>query len=258
MFPSPSPTPSACGWRRTAGPMTRGRDRGRPPAGPRAGLLLRWMVAGTALTTPARDSKVSWATAYRYPLRGPGGDRRPGPGPSRGPSAAAPVQRTEREPRRDPDPHRQGRPAQPGHGPSPVVFGQGRGLRERRAGGDGSHGVPRVHRSGGARLHPRPDRGRAPRAAGPVPIGLVGDAGPGRQGVPGRGDRRADPREEPRPDTGRGDPQQPTVRHAGPGREGQCHVQALQGPATSLPPGPAAITAIMAAALVIITLWHES
>ena len=29
-------------------------------------LLLRWMVAGTALTTPARDSKVSRATAYRY------------------------------------------------------------------------------------------------------------------------------------------------------------------------------------------------
>ena len=29
-------------------------------------LLLRWMVAGTALTTLARDSKVSRATAYRY------------------------------------------------------------------------------------------------------------------------------------------------------------------------------------------------
>ena len=36
-------------------------------------LLLRWMVAGTALTTLARDSRVSRATAYRYPLRGPGG-----------------------------------------------------------------------------------------------------------------------------------------------------------------------------------------
>ena len=42
-------------------------------------LLLRWMVAGTALTTLARDSRVSWATAYRYPLRGPGGDRGPSP-----------------------------------------------------------------------------------------------------------------------------------------------------------------------------------
>ena len=29
-------------------------------------LLLRWMVSGTALTTPARDTKVSRATAYRY------------------------------------------------------------------------------------------------------------------------------------------------------------------------------------------------
>ena len=29
-------------------------------------LLLRWMVAGTALTTLARDSRVSRATAYRY------------------------------------------------------------------------------------------------------------------------------------------------------------------------------------------------
>ena len=29
-------------------------------------LVLRWMVAGTALTTLARDTKVSRATAYRY------------------------------------------------------------------------------------------------------------------------------------------------------------------------------------------------
>ena len=55
----------------------------------RAVLVLRWMVAGTALTTLARDSRVSRATAYRYPLRGPGGDRGPGPGPSRGPPAVA-------------------------------------------------------------------------------------------------------------------------------------------------------------------------
>jgi len=64
---------------------------------------------------------------------------------------------------------------------------------------------------------------------------MAGDAGPGRQGVSGGRDRRADTHEEPLPDTGRGDPQQPAVRHAGPRREGQCHVQALQGPATSLP-----------------------
>ena len=46
--------------------MTLGPGRGPPPAGPRAVLLLRWMVSGTALTTPARDTKVSRATAYRY------------------------------------------------------------------------------------------------------------------------------------------------------------------------------------------------
>ena len=85
-------------------------------------LVLRWMVAGTALTTLARDTKVSRATAYRYPLRGPGRDRRPGPGPSRGPSAAARAERAERRPGRDPDPHRPGGPAQPRHGPPPVVF----------------------------------------------------------------------------------------------------------------------------------------
>ena len=122
MFPSPSPAPSACGWPPTAGPMTCGRGPGRPPAGPRAVLVPGWMVAGTALTTLARDSRVSRATAYRYPLRGPGGDRRPGPGPSRGPSATARVERAERRPGRDPDPHRPGRSAQPGHGPPPVVL----------------------------------------------------------------------------------------------------------------------------------------
>ena len=122
MFPSPSPTLSACGWRPTAGRTTRGRGPGRPPAGPRAVLVLRWMVAGTALTTLARDSRVSRATAYRYPLRGPGGDRRPGPGPSRGPSATARVQRAVRLPGRDPDPHRPGGSAQPRHGPPPVVL----------------------------------------------------------------------------------------------------------------------------------------
>ena len=92
------------------GARARGRGRGRPPAGPRAVLVLRWMVAGTALTTLARDSRVSWATAYRYLLRGPGRDRGPGPGPSRGPSATARVEGAERRPGRDPDPHRPGGP----------------------------------------------------------------------------------------------------------------------------------------------------
>ena len=91
-------------------------------AGPRTVLLLRWMVAGTALMTPARDSRVSRATVYRYPLRCLGGDRRPGPGTSRGPSATAPVRGAKREPGRDPDPHRPGGSAQPRNGPSSVVL----------------------------------------------------------------------------------------------------------------------------------------
>ena len=106
-------------------------------------LLLRWMVAGTALTTLARDSKVSRATAYRYLHEALGGDRRPGPGPSRGPGPAAPIEGAVRVPGRDPDPHRPGRSAQPGHGPPPVVLGQGEGVRGQRAGGDGfSRGSP--------------------------------------------------------------------------------------------------------------------
>ena len=64
------------------------------------------------------------------------------------------------------------------------------------------------------------------------------DPGHTQNNLPGRRDRRADPHEEPLPDTGRADPQQPAVRHAGPGREGGRHVQALQGPATSLPRAP--------------------
>ena len=98
--------------------------------------------------------------------------------------------------------------------------------------------IPGLHRSGGARLHPRPDRGEAACAAGPVPVGLVGDAGPGGQRVSGRGDRCDDSHEEPLPDTGRGGLQQPAVRPAGSRREGGRHVQALQGPATSLPRAP--------------------
>ena len=35
-------------------------------------------------------------------------------------------------------------------------------------------------------------------------------------------------------------------------------VATTSGPCNESPPGPAAITAIMAAALVIITLWHDS
>ena len=222
MFPSPSPTPSACGWRPTAG-----RTGARPwpraaTCRARAVLLLRWMVAGTALTTLARDSKVSRATAYRYPLRGPGRDRRPGPGPSRGPGSAAPVGRAERRPGRDPDPHRPGGPGatrtRAATCGTQVLAGAFGGnvqvvMDFRRA--------PRVHGSGGARLHPRPDRGQTPRATGPVPVGPVGDAGPGGQGLPGGRDRHPRAHEEPLPDPGRADPQQPAVRHAGPGREGQ-------------------------------------
>ena len=75
---------------------------------------------------------------------------------------------------------------------------------------------------------------------------------------PGGWHRCADPHEEPLPDPGRADPQQPAVRPAGPGREGGRHAQALQGPATSLPRAPPPHPTIMAAALVIITLWHDS
>ena len=113
--------------------------------------------------------------------------------------------------------------------------------------------APRAHRPGGARLHPRPDRRRAPCAARPVPVGLVGDAGPGGQGVSGGRDRHPRTHEEPLPDPRRGDPQQPAVRPTGPAkREGAMfkHFKALQRAS----PGPTTITTITATALVIITL----
>ena len=84
-------------------------------------LVLRWMVAGTALTTLARDTKVSWATAYRYLHEALGviADRAPD-------LPEVPQRLRERRAVRlsgwDPDPHRPGGPAQPGHGPPPVVF----------------------------------------------------------------------------------------------------------------------------------------
>ncbi len=183
MFPSPSPTPSACGWRPTAG-----RTGARP--WPRAAtcrvqavLVLGWMVAGTALTTLARDSRVSRATAYRYPLRGPGRDRRPGPGPSRGPSAVARAERAERRPGWDLDPHRPG-------GPGATRTRAATCGIQVLAGAFGGNvqvvmdfrRVPRVYGSGGARLHPRPDRGQAACATGPVPVRLVGDQGLGKVG----------------------------------------------------------------------------
>ena len=137
MFPSPSPAPSACGWPPTAGPMTRGRGRGRPPAGSRAVLLLRWMVAGTALTTLARDSKVSRATAYRYLHEALGVIA------DRAPDLPEVLDRLRRS--KEPNAGLDGTlirtdrvvPAQPRHGPPPVVLGQGEGVRGRRAGGDG-------------------------------------------------------------------------------------------------------------------------
>ena len=85
-------------------------------------LLLRWMVAGTALTTLARDSKVSRATAYRYLHEALGVIA------DRAPDLPEVLQRLRasqgavRLPGRDPDPHRPGRSAQPGHGPPPVVL----------------------------------------------------------------------------------------------------------------------------------------
>ena len=85
-------------------------------------LLLRWMVAGTALTTLARDSRVSRATAYRYLHEALGVIADRAPGPSRGPGSAARAERAVRLSGRDPDPHRPGGPAQPRHGPPPVVF----------------------------------------------------------------------------------------------------------------------------------------
>ena len=72
-------------------------------------LLLRWMVAGTALTTPARDSKVSRATAYRYLHEALGviADRAPD-------LPEVPQRLRERRAVRlsgwDPDPHRPGGP----------------------------------------------------------------------------------------------------------------------------------------------------
>ena len=162
-------------------------------------LLLRWVVAGTALTALARDSRVSRAMAYWYPLRGPGGDRRPGPGTARGPSVTARIRRAVRVSGRDPDPHRPGVSAHPRNRPSSVVFGQGRGVRGQRAGGGRT---PLRHRMS------RPATTRCP-PCGPPPRGRV--------------------------------PCSSTSR-----------------PCNESAPGPAAITTIMAAALVIITLWHES
>ena len=85
-------------------------------------LLLRWMVAGTALTTPARDSKASRATAYRYLHEALGviADRAPDLPEvlqrlraSKEPNASldGTLIRTDRV-----------APAQPGHGPPPVVL----------------------------------------------------------------------------------------------------------------------------------------
>ena len=106
-------------------------------------LLLRWMVAGTALTTLARDSKVSRATAYRYLHEALGVIA------DRAPDLPEVLDRLRRS--KEPNAGLDGTlirtdrvaPAQPGHGPPPVVFGQGEGVRGQRAGGDGfSRGSP--------------------------------------------------------------------------------------------------------------------
>ena len=85
-------------------------------------LLLRWMVAGTALTTLARDSRVSRATAYRYLHEALGVIA------DRAPDLPEVLQRL-RE-RKEPNAGLDGTlirtdrvaPAQPGHGPPSVVF----------------------------------------------------------------------------------------------------------------------------------------
>ena len=106
-------------------------------------LLLRWMVAGTALTTLARDSRVSRATAYRYLHEALGVIA------DRAPDLPEVLDRLRRS--KEPNAGLDGTlirtdrvaPAQPGYGPSSVVFGQGEGVRGRRAGGDGfSPGSP--------------------------------------------------------------------------------------------------------------------
>ena len=43
-----------------------------------------------------------------------------------------------------------------------------------------------------------------------------------------------------------------------PGEKGSMPCSSTSGPCNESPPGPATITAIMAAALVIITLWYDS
>ena len=85
-------------------------------------LVLGWMVAGTALTTLARDSRVSRATAYRYLHEALGVIA------DRAPDLPEVLQRL-RE-RKEPFVCLDGTlirtdrvaPAQPGHGPPSVVF----------------------------------------------------------------------------------------------------------------------------------------
>ena len=100
-------------------------------------LLLRWMVAGTALTTLARDSRVSRATAYRYLHEALGviADRAPDLPEvldrlrrSKEPNAGldGTLIRTDRVAQRNPD-----------TGRHLWYSGLGRGLRGQRAGGDG-------------------------------------------------------------------------------------------------------------------------
>ena len=99
--------------------------------------MLGWMVAGTALTTLARDSRVSRATAYRYLHEALGviADRAPDLPEvlqrlreRREPNAGldGTLIRTDRVAQRNPD-----------TGRHLWYSGLGRGLRGQRAGGDG-------------------------------------------------------------------------------------------------------------------------
>ena len=117
--------------------------------------------------------------------------------------------------------------------------------------------VPGVHGSGGARLHPRPDRGQTPRAAGPVPVGLVGMPVLADKGYQGAGIGILVPTKNPNPTPDEEACNSLLSALRAPAERANAmfkHFRALQRVSLD----PATITAIMAAALVIITLWHDS
>ena len=212
-----------------AGRTTRARGGGWPPARPRAVLVLQWMVAGTALTTPARDTRVSRATAYWYLHEALGGviaSRAPDPPgvlrrlrqsgePSAGPGGtlirtqgsakstagyllsggSGVLVRVRRGPRGD-DEGVYSIPS-PARSRRHVIIGHNRPVvpaPERGSGGRGRSAGP-------ARGSPRPDRGPVPGrdgASGGMPepdddMGARRRPGPRRPGGPGPGGGRGGP-----------------------------------------------------------------